>query len=124
MKSSAGPAKKPTTNAQVAFEHNFVEEKRRGFDAYSSRAWTCLTNKYGPRISQEKLLSLAQVAAFELRLGLPREWKRRKEMLVRWFDENLDIVWPFIQAKVVVSDTSGHPIDCAAPQRPPGLGDC
>lgn len=96
---------------QAKYEWKFINEKRQNWDASSSGAWKKLTSRFGPKISQEELLSLAQVVSVQLDIELTREYKRRKEILIKWFDENLDVIWPFIEKNVVVSDIRGQVID-------------
>jgi hypothetical protein len=98
-------------NTQVEYERNFVERNRQDFDAYSCRAWVRLTKKYGPTISHNNLLSLAHVVSVHTKLPLLRESKRRKDMLIKWFEDNIDLVWPFIEAKIRISDDNGEIID-------------
>jgi hypothetical protein len=109
------PPKGKKASLQKEYEWAFMAEKRARFDAAKCPAWARLTAKFGPKISQEELLSLAQVISHELRLGLSREYKRRKELLVKWYDENLDVIWPFIETRVVISDREGRQIDMTKP---------
>jgi hypothetical protein len=102
---------KPTMNLQVEYERQFVEKNRQGFDPHTCRAWVLLTKKYGPTIPHNNLLSLANVVSIHMKLPLLRESKRRKDMLIRWFDDNIDCVWPFIETKIRISDDSGKLID-------------
>ena len=95
---------------QAEYEWNFINQKRQGFDVQKCRAWAKLTERFGPRISQEELLSLALVVSNELGMDLSREYKRRKELLIKWFDERLDRVWGFVENRLVISDRQGHVI--------------
>lgn len=53
---------------------------------------------------------MAEVISDQLNIGLYREYKRRKEMLIKWFDENYDSVWPFIENHLSIIDTDGTTI--------------
>ena len=97
-------------SAQDKYESDFVKEKLKDFEPKASRAWISLTSRYGPKINQNQLLSLAEVVSYQLNLGLFREYKRRKEMLIKWFDENYDAVWPFIENHITVIDINGSQI--------------
>jgi hypothetical protein len=105
------PQKEKKLSLQAEYEWNFIEKKRQNFDHMNCLAWRQLTARFGPKISQDELLSLAMVVSHELKLELSREYKRRKELLVKWFDENLAIIWPFIEQRVVVSDWKGDRVD-------------
>lgn len=111
MEKSTKPASKPKDNPQVQYEKLFLEEKRKNFDMTKCEAWSRLTQKFGQKVSQEELLTIAQIVSHELDIPLAREYKRRKEILVKWFDENLEAVWPFINNKVRVTDQEGERID-------------
>lgn len=101
---------------QVKFEKELIEEvKRSNWNATESVAWKRLTNKFGPKITTEELLSLAQVAAKELGLELTREYKRRKVMLIYWFDQQNEEFWKFLDKHIVVFDREGRPINTLAP---------
>lgn len=106
QKKEKGQFKSP----QDKYESDFVKEKLKGFDPKTSRAWTSLTSRYGPKINQNQLLSLAEVVSYQLNVGLFREYKRRKEMLIKWFDENYDVVWPFVENHITVIDIDGSQI--------------
>ncbi|KAK8895033.1 hypothetical protein M9Y10_023475 [Tritrichomonas musculus] len=104
--------KQPKT-LQAEFEQKFVQEKLNDFEPTSCKAWTKLTSRFGPKISQEELLSLAEVVSHQLEIELYREYKRRKNMLIKWFDENLDLVWPYIEKHIIITDIHGNPIECS-----------
>jgi hypothetical protein len=108
-------AKEPKPSLQKEYEKAFIAEKRARFDATTCRAWALLTSKFGTKITQEELLSLAQVLAHELDLDLSREYKRRKELLVKWYDENIETIWPFVETRIVVTGWKGGPIDFSKP---------
>lgn len=95
---------------QDKYESDFVKEKLTGFDHKKCKAWLSLTERFGPKISQNQLLSMAEVISDQLNIGLYREYKRRKEMLIKWFDENYDSVWPFIENHLSIIDTDGTTI--------------
>lgn len=96
---------------QQKFEKAFLEEKRQGNDPKQSIAWMKLVGKFGPKISQEELLSLARVVSHELNIDLAREYKRRKETLIYWFNENFEKVWPFVEHNVFVYSKTGELIN-------------
>ena len=101
------PLKKPKS-LQDQYESNFVKQILKDFDAKESEAWRKLTSRFGEKLNQNKILSLAEVCSNKLGLNLFREYKRRKEMLIKWFDMNLDQVWPFIEHHIHVVDVNGN----------------
>ena len=109
---------------QQKFEREFIRKKREHNDAWSCLAWTKLRERFGQKISQEELLSLARVVSNELEIDLSREYKRRKELLIIWFNENFDRVWPFIEHNIIVLSVDGEPItgkNGYSPPVPPAL---
>ena len=103
---------KPPKTLQAEFEAKFVQEKMADFDPTNCEAWAKLTSRFGPKISQEELLSLAEVVSHQLNIELYREYKRRKNMLIKWFDEHCDQVWPYIEKHIIITDINGNPIEC------------
>jgi len=62
-----------------------------------SRAWTALVQHFGSTRSQKELLVIALVVSEASGVQLDREAKRRKAVLVNWFDENLDRLLPHVK---------------------------
>ncbi|KAK8842260.1 hypothetical protein M9Y10_026494 [Tritrichomonas musculus] len=81
----------------------FVNDQLKFFKPSSSAAWKLLESHFGPKINQEELLSLAMVVSTYTGISLYREYKRRKGMLIKWFDDNLTQIWPFILQHIVVT---------------------
>ncbi|KAK8842273.1 hypothetical protein M9Y10_026507 [Tritrichomonas musculus] len=81
----------------------FVNDQLKFFKPSSSAAWKLLEFHFGPKITQEELLSLAMVVSTYTGISLYREYKRRKGMLIKWFDDNLTQIWPFILQHIVVT---------------------
>lgn len=97
---------------QVKYEKELIEKiKKSNWNPTESFAWARLTKKFGPKISTEELLSLAQVLAKELNLELTREFKRRKVMLIYWFDQQNEDFWKFLEQNVAVLDKEGNIIN-------------
>ena len=86
---------------QQIWEEEFLKQKLAGFRLEDSRGWKWLQARFG-KIAKEELLSLGQVIAHTLNLELTREYKRRKETMIVWFDENYDTVMPFIKERIHV----------------------
>ena len=74
---------------QTAHERIRIDHRIRNFDYERSEAWEELRRRGWDQLSQTELLSLALVLSRKLNIGIDREAKRRKSILVKWFDENL-----------------------------------
>ena len=78
---------------------NYVEKERErvkkrvdGFEWRDSEVWITLTAKFGPRLNHEELTSIAELIAGHADLKIDRDAKRRKVVLLKWFEEHWSIV--------------------------------
>jgi hypothetical protein len=85
---------------QANYEKQWLEKEMRDFAPFESEAWALLTSLYGSRISKPELESLGQVVARELQIDLVREYRRRKETMIKWFQNHITILRPFLQNDV------------------------
>ena len=79
------------------FEKQRVKERLGNFNWKESLAWNYLSSTYGDGLNQKKLLSIAQNCSSSLNISLDRDAKRRKSVLIKWFDDNWNIFEPFLQ---------------------------
>jgi hypothetical protein len=56
---------------------------------------------FGPDLKQEELVSIAELIAKRLDIRLDRDARRRKIVMVKWFDENWTAVEPLLSAIVL-----------------------
>lgn len=83
-------------------EQDRIRDRLQEFDYKSSRAWKELEKQQWHERSQKELVSIAQVIAKHCNIDLDRESKRRKEVLIKWFDDHLDQILPcFSQIEIV-----------------------
>jgi hypothetical protein len=97
-------AKAPTP--QQKYEKEWLQQEMKGFEPEKSEAWKFLAGRYGEKISKDELLSLGQVAAMELGITLVRDYKRRKSTMIKWFQDNLTRLRPFLEKSLEVIDAS------------------
>jgi hypothetical protein len=78
----------------------------KDFNARDCSVWREITSRFGRNVKQPELLSIAAVLAAHANIRLDRDAKRRKTVLVKWFDEN----WPALQPYLdfVVLEDSGR----------------
>lgn len=88
-------------------ERKRVDARLNGFVYKNSAAWQVITEKYGDNLNQAELLSLAEVIAAQLNLKVDREAKRRKEVLVKWYDEHLPEIMNLLPL-IVLEDKEGN----------------
>lgn len=81
---------------QTEFERNKLTDRLSNFDYARSAAWKIIKQKGWDNLNQKELLSIASILAEKCNLTLDREAKRRKPILVKWFDENLNVILPVV----------------------------
>lgn len=87
------------------------------FDYEKSEAWRFLQTIFGSKLNQADLTRLADLVLFHLKsfypdLYFPREAARRKGPLVRWYQDYLHIIKPFIQEHIVIERQDGRLVGC------------
>jgi hypothetical protein len=68
-------------------------------------------------LNQTELLSIAQVLGWMLDIRVDREAKRRKEVLVKWFDEHWSAISDTVNL-IRLEDIHGRPIIGSGGDRP------
>lgn len=94
---------------QNDIERRKVDARLSGFSGSESLGWKVICEFYGPNLNQPELLSLAEVLADQLHLKVDRLAKRRKEVLIKWFDENIALIQPYLPF-VKLEDDEGRPV--------------
>jgi hypothetical protein len=74
-----------------------VQERVRDFNWRRSQVWAHLTWAYGPIVTQEELVSLATMLSKQLRIRLDRDARRRKPVMIKWFEENWYQIFPCLR---------------------------
>ena len=93
---------KTTTNDQLQIEKLLIMNRMKDFDPNKGRVNDMFMNMFGYVPTREQLLSLARVVSIYLHLQLDREAFRRKEVLIKWYDEHYETVFPFIQNHIKI----------------------
>jgi hypothetical protein len=96
----ATPTPRRKGQTQTEYEKSCLEEMRKGPNPKEGPAWKYLTNRLGKSPGKPELVSLGIVLAQELGMHLTREYKRRKEMMIKWFNDNFDRLEPFLSSQV------------------------
>jgi hypothetical protein len=119
-------------------ERERVDSRLRGFNPHESVAWADIRRRFGDSLNQAELRSLAEVIGSEVGIKVDREAKRRKEVLIKWFDENYGVIQGVL-GKIEMEETDGESwgqghdqdfeghdrcrtVQSARPQCPPGTG--
>jgi hypothetical protein len=82
-------------------ERDRIATRLNGFNSKDNIAWKAIAQKFGNSVKQAELLSMAQVVASQANIKLDRDAKRRKSVLIKWFEENWVAIEPFLQYLVL-----------------------
>jgi hypothetical protein len=85
-------------------EKERISERLGDFNAKDSPVWQEITRRFGKNLKQPDLLSMESVLAGNANIKLDRDAKRRKAVLLKWFDENWAVIEPYLDY-VVFEDT-------------------
>ena len=88
------------TRVFIQTERERIQIRLSGFKPKSSFAYKELIARFG-NICHYDLLSIAQVLATAAGLTIDRDAKRRKSVLIKWFDENWITISPFLNYVVL-----------------------
>ena len=103
----AGDASKLfNTEQSTTKEKERIASRLSGFNPKDNIVWHEITQRFGASIKQPELLSIATVLAQNANVKLDRDAKRRKSVLIKWFEENWAAIHPFLDY-VVLEDS--HP---------------
>jgi hypothetical protein len=95
-------------DAEPSKEKHRVNERLANFSTKDNFAWKEISSRLGQKITFHELLSIARVLAAHADIWLDRDARRRKSVLIKWFDENWSDLAPYLN-DVVLEDA--HPPD-------------
>jgi hypothetical protein len=78
-----------------------VRERTQGFCWKGSTVWRQLTDRYGPRLCLDELKSIAAIVAERVPIRLDRDARRRKTVIVKWFQENWMLIEPLLPSIIL-----------------------
>jgi hypothetical protein len=90
-----------TQQVDTSKEKDRIANRLSGFNSKDNRVWKTITEKFGTNIKQPELLSMASVLASHANIKLDRDAKRRKSVLIKWFEENWTAIEPFLKFVVL-----------------------
>lgn len=77
-------------------ERQVLHERLKNFDEKQCRAYRELERRGLISMTHVNLVQIAKVIAHRCEIKLDREAKRRKPILIKWFDENYDKAIPLL----------------------------
>jgi hypothetical protein len=96
----------PAAPADTSKEKDRIASRLNGFNSKDNSVWKAITQRFGANIKQPELLSMALILASHANVKLDRDAKRRKSVLIKWFEENWSAIEPFLQFVVL---ENAHP---------------
>ena len=103
-----------TDQPKIYQQETTTKEKERiasrlsGFNPKDNMVWHEITQRFGASIKQPELLSIATVLAQNANIKLDRDAKRRKSVLIKWFEENWNTIHPFLDYVVLEDNHAQH----------------
>ena len=88
-------------------ERSRIARRLDGFDPRDNVAWNELSRRFGSNLKQGELQSIAQALADGAGIKLDRDAKRRKIVLIKWFNENWKEISPFLDLVVLEEVENG-----------------
>lgn len=89
--------KRPRTKRGEGEESQKVKKRIANFDVENCRAIKLLKEAYGKGIVHQEVKSLAHVICDVSNLKLDRDEKRDSKLLIKWFDDNIEVIEPLIK---------------------------
>lgn len=88
-RSPKGPSRSQYTEREVA-------EKILGdFDPEHSRGMEFILRVFNNKYTVNRLVAYGKVISRNLNIKFPRNYRRNKDLLIKWYDMNLDVIEPF-----------------------------
>jgi hypothetical protein len=87
-----------------------IANRLKGFNPKDAGVWREISRRFGTNVKQPELVSIATVLAQNANIKLDRDAKRRKAVLIKWFEENWTAIAPFLDYVVLegVRKTCAH----------------
>ena len=72
----------------------------------SSIAYQKLAERFG-EITKTELVALAEVIVLHLNIDITAEDKKSIESIYKWYDDNFELIWLFIEEHILVKTEDG-----------------
>jgi hypothetical protein len=83
-------------NPPIILERERIQRRIGDFDWKESGTWAYLSWMFGPKLNQAELISIGELVAVPLRITLDRDARRRKAVMIKWFEENWVQIQPLL----------------------------
>jgi hypothetical protein len=100
----AGKIHLPPLDPPPSGELDRIHRRLEGFNWQKSCAWMHLCCQFGPRLNQEELVSIAELVGNYLGIRLDRDARRRKVVMIKWFEEHWTTIQPLLRLIVLAAN--------------------
>lgn len=83
-----------------------VQQRVSGFNPQCSDAWAGLCQHFGSKITQDELVSIAEAIKLYAQVKLDRDARRRKSVILKWYQDNWAQISKYIKYVVLEDDSS------------------
>jgi hypothetical protein len=97
----------PASQIESNQEKERIASRLNGFNPKDNMVWRAISDRFGANIKQPELLSIATVISKSTGIKLDRDAKRRKSVLIKWFEENWASIAPYLEY-VVLEDSHNN----------------
>lgn len=98
------PKTSTAPNRRKLGERGVAQALLGDFDPEKSKGMKVVMKFFDNKISVNRLISLGTILSQMLNLEFPRNYKRNRDLLVKWFDMNLEIIEPNLDKITIVFD--------------------
>ncbi|EAX94285.1 hypothetical protein TVAG_057860 [Trichomonas vaginalis G3] len=90
-----------------------VQQRVSGFNASLSEAWPTLCQHFGQKITQDELVSIAEAIKPYAQVKLDRDARRRKSVILKWYQDNWSQISKYIKYVVLEDEGSSSSANTA-----------
>jgi hypothetical protein len=93
---STSNSRNHSPKSAISSEIERIQRRVDGFAWKESVIWTYLCWRFGPKLNQDELVSIGKLVAGTLGIELDRDARRRKCVMMKWFEEHWIEIEPLL----------------------------
>lgn len=90
----------PTIETTDNIAETQKKKKKDSFNYKDTEAYQMIIDKFGNNVRQQELIQIACCLSKKIGVKVERDSKRRKDLLFKWFQENIDKISPILHQVV------------------------
>lgn len=100
-----------SNNPTIESKNDLIEtpkkRKKDSFNYKDTEAYQMIVDKFGNNIRQQELIQIACCLSKKIGVKVERDSKRRKDLLFKWFQDNIDKISPMLHLVVAFGKDGG-----------------